>query len=57
LVQAIELINKELAYVCFLNTEQTREYRGTLKQAALNIIFNRFNKFHIFFSGVCIIKA
>ncbi len=30
---AIELINKELAYVCFLNTEQTREYRGTLKQA------------------------
>jgi glutaminyl-tRNA synthetase len=30
---AIELINKELAYVCFLNAEQTREYRGTLKQA------------------------
>ena len=29
---AIELINKELAYVCFLNAEQTREYRGTLKQ-------------------------
>ncbi|MDC9714235.1 MAG: glutamine--tRNA ligase/YqeY domain fusion protein [Gammaproteobacteria bacterium] len=30
---AIELINKELAYVCFLNAEETREYRGTLKQA------------------------
>ncbi len=29
---AIELINKELAYVCFLNAEETREYRGTLKQ-------------------------
>ena len=33
---AIELINKELAYVCFLNAEQTREYRGTLKQAGKN---------------------
>jgi len=30
---AIELINKGLAYVCFLNTDQTREYRGTLKEA------------------------
>ncbi|CAC9456563.1 Glutaminyl-tRNA synthetase (EC 6.1.1.18) [uncultured Gammaproteobacteria bacterium] len=30
---AIELINKNLAYVCFLDAEQTREYRGTLKQA------------------------
>ena len=30
---AIELINKGLAYVCFLNAEETREYRGTLKQA------------------------
>jgi glutaminyl-tRNA synthetase len=29
---AIELINKKLAYVCFLNAEQTREYRGTLKK-------------------------
>ena len=29
---AIELIEKELAYVCFLNTEKTREFRGTLKK-------------------------
>ena len=30
---ACELINKGLAYVCFLNAEETREYRGTLKKA------------------------
>jgi len=29
---AIELINKGLAYVCFLNADETREYRGTLKE-------------------------
>ena len=28
---AVELIEKGLAYVCFLNAEQTREYRGNLK--------------------------
>ncbi|MCH1923405.1 glutamine--tRNA ligase [Shewanella sp. C32] len=33
---AIELINKGLAYVCFLNGEQTREYRGTLKAPGKN---------------------
>ena len=33
---AIELIKKELAYVCFLNAEETREYRGTLKEAGKN---------------------
>lgn len=33
---AIELINKELAYVCFLDAKQIREYRGTLKQAGKN---------------------
>lgn len=33
---AIELINKGLAYVCFLNAEQTREYRGTLKEPGKN---------------------
>lgn len=27
---AVELINKQLAYVCELSAEQTREYRGTL---------------------------
>jgi glutaminyl-tRNA synthetase len=29
---AVELINKGLAYVCFLNGEQMREYRGNLTQ-------------------------
>ncbi|NOY17065.1 MAG: glutamine--tRNA ligase/YqeY domain fusion protein [Gammaproteobacteria bacterium] len=30
---AVELINKKLAYVCDLSAEETREYRGTLKEA------------------------
>jgi len=29
---AVELINKNLAYVCDLSAEETREYRGTLKE-------------------------
>lgn len=33
---AIQLINKDLAYVCFLNAEETRIYRGTLKEAGKN---------------------
>ncbi|MDC3261997.1 glutamine--tRNA ligase/YqeY domain fusion protein [Candidatus Pseudothioglobus singularis] len=33
---AIELIKKELAYVCFLSAEETREYRGTLKNPGKN---------------------
>jgi len=33
---AVELITKGLAYVCFLNGEQTREYRGTLKEPGKN---------------------
>lgn len=33
---AQELIKKDLAYVCFLDAEQTREYRGTLTQAGKN---------------------
>ena len=33
---AVELIEKGLAYVCFLNAEQTREYRGTLKEPGKN---------------------
>jgi len=33
---AIELIKNELAYVCFLNAEKTREYRGTLKKPGRN---------------------
>ena len=33
---AIELIKKGMAYVCFLDAEKTREYRGTLKEAGKN---------------------
>ncbi len=33
---AIELINKGLAYVCFLNADETREYRGTLTKPGKN---------------------
>ena len=33
---AIELINKSLAYICFLTSDETREYRGTLKEAGKN---------------------
>lgn len=30
---AVELINKGLAYVCFLSADETRQYRGTLTEA------------------------
>ncbi|WNO61180.1 glutamine--tRNA ligase [Rheinheimera sp. MMS21-TC3] len=33
---AVELITKGLAYVCFLNTEQMREYHGNLTQPGKN---------------------
>jgi len=33
---AVELIEKGLAYVCFLNSEEAREYRGTLKAPGKN---------------------
>jgi len=33
---AIELIEKGLAYVCFLSPEETKEYRGTLKASGRN---------------------
>ncbi|MFB1014088.1 MAG: glutaminyl-tRNA synthetase [Alteromonadaceae bacterium] len=33
---AIELIEKGLAYVCFLNSDETREYRGTLNKPGKN---------------------
>ena len=29
---AVELVKKGLAYVCFLSADETREYRGTLKE-------------------------
>ncbi|MDO6684950.1 MULTISPECIES: glutamine--tRNA ligase [unclassified Agarivorans] len=33
---AVELIEKGLAFVCFLNAEESREYRGTLSQPGKN---------------------
>ena len=33
---AEELISKDLAYVCFLSVDETREYRGTLKKPGKN---------------------
>ena len=33
---AVELIEKGLAYVCFLNAEEAREYRGTLNKPGQN---------------------
>ena len=33
---ALELIKKELAYVCFLSSEEIRRYRGTLKKPCKN---------------------
>jgi glutaminyl-tRNA synthetase len=33
---AIELIKKDLAYVCFLSANKTREFRGTLKNPGKN---------------------
>ena len=33
---ALELIKKGLAYVCYLDAKQTRDYRGTLKEVGKN---------------------
>ena len=65
---AIELIEKELAYVCFLSADQTREYRGTLKQPGKNSPYrdtsvkenlSLFNKMKLgeFKEGECVLRA
>jgi glutaminyl-tRNA synthetase len=65
---AIELINKELAYVCFLSAEKTREYRGSLKKpgknspyrnstAEENIILFTKMKAGEFEEGECVLRA
>jgi glutaminyl-tRNA synthetase len=65
---AIELIKKELAYVCFLSAEQTREYRGTLKKPGKNSIHRNtsveenlslFKKMRkgAFKEGECVLRA
>lgn len=33
---AVELVKKGLAYVCFLSADETRKYRGTLKESGKN---------------------
>jgi glutaminyl-tRNA synthetase len=65
---AIELIKKELAYVCFLNAEKTREYRGTLKKPGKNSphrnssveenlsLFTKMKEGE-FMEGECVLKA
>ncbi len=65
---AIELIEKELAYVCFLSADKTREYRGTLKQPGKNSPFrdtsvkenlSLFKKMKLgeFQEGECVLRA
>ena len=65
---AIELIKKELAYVCFLNADEMREYRGTLKYPGKNspyrntsikenlILFEKMKKGE-FKEGECVLRA
>jgi len=65
---AIELIEKELAYVCFLTADQTREYRGTLKKPGKNSPYRNssvkenlslFTKMKLgeFKEGECVLRA
>jgi glutaminyl-tRNA synthetase len=65
---ARELIKKELAYVCFLSPEKTREYRGTLKQpgkdspyrnSSAKENFKLFEKMKLgeFKEGECVLRA
>ncbi|MDA8854611.1 glutamine--tRNA ligase/YqeY domain fusion protein [Candidatus Pseudothioglobus singularis] len=65
---AIELIKKELAYVCFLSAEETREYRGTLKNPGKNSPYRNssieenlslFEKMKVgeFEEGKCVLRA
>jgi len=65
---AEELISKGLAYVCFLSSDETREYRGTLKRPGKNSPyrdtsitenFNLFKKMKAgeFKEGKCVLRA
>ncbi|MDN3489596.1 MULTISPECIES: glutamine--tRNA ligase [unclassified Pseudoalteromonas] len=65
---AVELINKGLAYVCFLTADQAREYRGTLKEPGKNspyretspeenlALFEKMRKGE-FKEGECVLRA
>ncbi|MDC1447404.1 glutamine--tRNA ligase/YqeY domain fusion protein [Candidatus Thioglobus sp.] len=65
---AEELISKGLAYVCFLNSDETRKYRGTLKQPGENSPYRdtaikenlklfRKMKLGDFREGECVLRA
>ena len=65
---AEELISKGLAYVCFLNPDETREYRGTLKNSGKNSPYRDTNieenqalfkkmKAGKFKEGECVLRA
>ncbi len=65
---ALELIEKELAYVCFLSADKTREYRGTLKNPGKNSPYrdtsvkenlSLFKKMKLgeFKEGECVLRA
>jgi glutaminyl-tRNA synthetase len=65
---AIELIKKDLAYVCFLSAEKTRKYRGTLKKPGKNSPYRNssidenlslFAKMKVggFKEGECVLRA
>jgi glutaminyl-tRNA synthetase len=65
---AEELISKGLAYVCFLNPDETREYRGTLKKPGKNSPYRDTNieenqtlfkkmKAGSFKEGECVLRA
>jgi len=65
---AEELISKGLAYVCFLSLDETREYRGTLKEPGKNSPYRGtkieenltlFQKMKIggFKEGECVLRA
>lgn len=65
---AVELINKGLAYVCFLTADQAREYRGTLTEPGKNSPYRDtspeenlalFEKMRagVFKEGECVLRA
>ena len=65
---AEELISKGLAYVCFLSSDETREYRGTLKKPGENSPYRNsgikenlklFKKMKLggFKEGECVLRA
>ena len=65
---ALELIKKELAYVCFLSADETREYRGTLtkpgkdspyRNSSVQENLNLFEKMKAgeFKEGECVLRA